>query len=103
MTRPGTVYCNTGVALYNLAKLRDGKADEVIEVLNRQYYRWPEQDALNWLCQGRIALMDSSYNSCPWVCEPCGFTSIIHYAARDDWRGELHVVSYQTPDNLGYG
>ena len=29
----GLMYCNTGVALYNLDMLRDGKADEVIEVL----------------------------------------------------------------------
>lgn len=94
--RPGLFYCNTGVSLFNLDELRDGKADEIIEVLNRHYFRWPEQDAINYLCQGRIAHMSAIYNWCPWVIHGDETRPrIIHYAARDDWRDEQVVVQYR--------
>ena len=94
--RPGTQYCNAGVVLYNLRKLRDGKADEVIDVLNRRYYKWPEQDVLNYLCNGRIAELSAEYNWCPWVVKNGVLNpAIIHYAARDDWRGEPEAVMYR--------
>lgn len=94
--RPGLFYCNTGVSLFNLKKLRDGKADEIIDVLNRHYFRWPEQDAMNYLCQGRIAHMPPIYNWCPWVIRD-GYSHprIVHYAARNDWRDEPPVVKYR--------
>ena len=94
--RPGLFYTNVGVSLYNLEKLRDGKADEVIEVLNRHKFGWPEQDALNYLCQGRIAKMPAVYNWNPWVArEGEKHPRIIHYAARDDWRDEPPVLKYR--------
>lgn len=94
--RPGTQYCNVGVALYNLDALRDGKADEVIGVLNSRYYRWPEQDVLNYLCNGRIAELPAAYNWCPWVLKNGTITpTIIHYAARNDWRGEPEARVYR--------
>ena len=95
LRRPGTQYCNTGVSLFNLAKLRDGKADEIIDVLNRHYFRWPEQDVMNFLCQGRIAEMDSAYNYCPWTVKPGMPVRIVHYAAREDWRGEPPARKYR--------
>lgn len=95
LKRPGVQYCNTGVSLFNLAKLRDGKADEAIDVLNSHYFRWPEQDVLNFLCQGRIADMDSAYNYCPWTVAPQMTVRIIHYAARDDWHDEPPAVKYR--------
>ena len=93
-TRPGLIYCNIGVALLNLDKLRDGKADEIINVLNTHYFRWVDQDAYNYLCQGRITEMDSAFNSCPWVVDG-GRPAIIHYAAREDWRDEPEAVKYR--------
>lgn len=94
--RPGTQYCNAGVVLHNLEKLRDGKADEVIDVLNRRYYRWPEQDVLNYLCNGRIGRMPPEYNWCPWVVRDGALSpAIIHYAARDNWRDEPIVKKYR--------
>ena len=94
--RPGLFYCNTGVSLFNLAQLRDGKADEIIGVLNSHYFRWPEQDALNYLCQGRIANMPPAYNWCPWVIrDGAKHPRIVHYAARDDWRNEASVAKYR--------
>lgn len=55
----GLLYCNHGVVLYNLEKMRDGKADECIDVLNRRRYTWVDQDVGNYLCQGRIYDMPS--------------------------------------------
>lgn len=96
LERPGLFYCNTGVCLFNLDKLRDGKADEVIGVLNRHYFMWPEQDALNYLCQGSIAAMSPEYNWNPWVIRDRRMVPrIVHYAARNDWRDEPPVARYR--------
>ena len=85
----GLQYANNGVALYNLAKLRDGKADEVIEVLNKRKFTWPEQDALNYLCQGRICEMPKKYNDMAFN-GPADEPVITHYAGQrnDSWTGE---------------
>lgn len=93
--RPGLVYCNAGVTLFNLAKLRDGKGDEIIDVLNSHYFRWVEQDACNYLCQGRIAYMDSVYNYNDWIVDSGGIPRILHYAAHDDWRENTEVLNYR--------
>ena len=86
--RPGLYYCNVGVSLMNLDALRYGKADEIIGVLNAHRFGWPDQDALNYLCQGRIAHMPSCYNSCPWVIDDGSGEKIVHYAARNDYHKE---------------
>ena len=93
--RPGFIYCNAGVTLFNLDKLRDGKGDEVISVLNSHYFRWVEQDALNFLCQGRIAEMDSVYNYNDFVVDSGGIPRIVHYAGHDDWRENMEVLKYR--------
>lgn len=95
LRRPGLDYCNIGVSLQNLEMMRDGKADEVIDVLNRHYFRWPEQDALNYLCQGRIAAMKPEYCHCPWTVSGSD-PIVIHYAARDDWRKEPDAARYRS-------
>lgn len=83
-TRDGFVYVNCGVILWNLAKLRDGKADEIIESLNTK--RWPfcEQDCVNHLCQGGIYHLSSIYNSNPYTV-PTSHPKIYHFAAQKDW------------------
>ena len=85
----GLQYANFGVVLFNLAKLRDGKADECIAVLNRHKFTWPEQDAMNYLCQGRICEMPKKYNDMAfngYAEEPV----ITHYAGQrnDSWTSE---------------
>lgn len=83
----GMLYCNLGVALYDLDALRDGKADEVIDVLNRRRYTWVEQDVFNYLCQGRIAEMPSDYNSNWWTDRNAPGTTVKHFAGmtRAEW------------------
>ena len=78
------VYVNGGVILWNLDKMREGKADELIRDLNRNFYMYKEQDAMNKLCQGHITLLDPRYNACDFsgkVHDPL----IRHFAAHRDW------------------
>ena len=93
----GLMYCNAGVALYNLRKLRDGKADEVIDVLNRRRYTWPDQDVLNYLCQGRIHEMPSHYNSNWWTDKNAPGAKIVHFAgvAREGWVNDWRVTKWR--------
>ena len=93
----GLMYCNAGVALYNLRKLRDGKADECIGVLNRRRYTWPDQDVLNFLCQGRINDMPSCYNSNWWTDKNAPGAKIVHFAgvAREGWVNDWRVTKWR--------
>lgn len=86
----GLLYTNMGVALYNLKKLRDGKADEIIKELNTHKHAFPEQDCFNFMCEGYVYEMPLKYNvaSCMmhppdtiFVKKPC----IVHYPGIPDW------------------
>lgn len=92
----GLQYANMGVCLFNLAKLRDGKADEVIGVLNSRKYAFPEQDVFNYLCQGRIAEMPKKFNDM-WFNVPVHFPTVTHHAARrrETWEDIPEVVQYR--------
>lgn len=87
------LYTNTGVCLYNLDMLRDGKADEVISVLNSARFQYVEQDVMNCLCQGRIAEMDGDYNANDWT--EHGSPRILHFAGHSDWRGRPEAAMYR--------
>lgn len=87
------LYTNTGVCLYNLDMLRDGKADEVISVLNSKRFKYVEQDVMNCLCQGRIAEMDGNYNANDWTEHDS--PRILHFAGHSDWRGRPEIAMYR--------
>ena len=91
--RDGLIYTNIGVAMYNLKKLRKGKAQEVLEVLNRQYFTFVDQDVFNYLCQGYIAPMPSRFNVTRFT-ERCSTPSIIHYAGQSHWFSEPEYQAY---------
>ena len=93
----GLQYTNFGVVLHNLEMLRDGKADECIAVLNSRRYTWPEQDVMNYLCQGRIADMPKKYNDM-WFNDPIPNPVVTHYAARgrETWADLPDVVRYRS-------
>lgn len=78
-------YINAGVLFANLEYLRKtGRDDEIIEHLNRFYLNWPDQEAINIYCQGKMRFVGNEYNS-------NSFTGIAlkpkiwHYAAIKDW------------------
>lgn len=88
------LYCNMGVSMFNLKKLRDdGAAKEVISLLNRRLLPFPEQDALNIVCQSAILPISSKYNKAECT-EPVGYAKIVHYAAISDWTSKPLVQEY---------
>ena len=90
------LYCNTGVALYNLEKLRDGKAAEVVHALNWRRYPNIEQDVFSFLCQGHIHDMPSNYNATRFT-DPPQIMRIKHFAGikANKWRDEPEVCEYR--------
>lgn len=78
------VYVNCGVMLWDLDRMRDGKADEVIRALNTKRYQFCEQDCLSELCQGHFAVMPSMYNACRFTAQSWD-PRIRHYAAEAGW------------------
>ena len=90
------LYCNTGVTLYNLEKLRDGKAREVVDCLNWRRYPNIEQDVFSFLCQGHIHDMPSEYN-CTRFTPATNTVRIAHFAGfkTEVWRKEPIVEQYR--------
>jgi len=90
------LYCNTGVTLYNLEKLRDGKAQEVVDCLNWRRFPNIEQDVFSFLCQGHIHDMPSEYN-CTRFTAATNNVRIMHFAGfrADKWRKETIVEQYR--------
>ena len=79
-------YYNGGVAIFNLAQMReDHITEQLVDLLNRKYFPCSGQDALNLiLSDDKVIDLDTRYNEC--FC--CGYTSnpaIVHYAGIWDW------------------
>lgn len=76
-------YINCGVLLMNLDHIRKHKLDDqMIEMLNKEYHEYPDQDTINIVCKGKIKYIDSTYNSTTTT----GIVEnarIIHYIAGD--------------------
>lgn len=93
-------YTNTGVALYNLEMLRDGKAEEVVHCLNVRRFPNIEQDVFSFLCQGHIHEMPSEYNAGHGWTKPANVVRIRHFAGDKaaKWRKADEVVKWrETP------
>ena len=80
----GQDYINIGVCLYNLKKLRDGMVDRVIDLLNTDPLGNLEQDAFCYLCQKKIYIMSSTWNSTV-VTDPVKDPHIVHYCTFNNW------------------
>ena len=96
-TTEDAFYGNFGVVLYNLEKMRDGKADECIAELNANKYTWLDQDVGNYLCQGAVFDMPSEYNSNWWTDKNAPNARIVHYAGvpYNQWKDKPEVVKYR--------
>lgn len=88
-------YINDGVLLVNLECLRQtGRDDEIIEHLNRFPLKWPDQEAINIYCQGKIRVIGNEYNSnCSTglALKP----KIWHFAAIKDWTNYPMYKKYE--------
>ena len=57
-------YFNSGFLLMNLAQMRKEKVSErLLEACRVPYLEFPDQDALNQVCQGRVLPLSPLYNS----------------------------------------
>lgn len=84
-------YFNSGVMLMDLNKLRDGKAREMIDLVNAREMDFPDQDAINERCRGKIKPIDPYYNSNIWIVQvedPAirHFAADRHYEDKPLWR-----------------
>ena len=57
-------YINSGVLLMNLDLIRkENLDDKMIELLNKNFYHFPDQDVINIVCKERIKYISNIYNS----------------------------------------
>lgn len=56
-------YFNSGFLVMNLARMREeGTSVKLLDVLKADYLEFPDQDALNIVCQGRVKALSPVYN-----------------------------------------
>ena len=93
----GRNYINAGIMLQNLEKMRDGKGDEIIRDLNEKHWAFPEQEAMNVLCEGHVYYLPGDYNYTEdGTTDPIMFAKkIIHYPGRAEWRNFPLVEQYR--------
>ena len=98
-TSDDPVYCNFGVIMMNLDKIRrDGKDAEAIYLLNHTKLGCPEQDAFNRVCAHHIYALPPDYNFTPFshiTGEP-EREIITHYAGIKYWKHFAPVRKYAT-------
>ena len=73
-------YFNAGVMLMDLDQIRGGLDRELIGTVNSRELDFPDQDAINLRCQGRIKAISPYWNSNYWIVEVDN-PGITHYAA----------------------
>lgn len=57
-------YINSGVLLMNLDLIRKEKLDDMmIDLLNKNFYHFPDQDVINIACKDKIKYISNIYNS----------------------------------------
>lgn len=96
-------YFNFGVALLNLRKLRaDGKDREVIWLLNEQCLEYPDQDAMNIACYGKIAELDPRFGMITaFYPELAEQAKITHYCSHDKMIQTTHEYNHFRRMNWG--
>lgn len=61
-------YINSGFVLFNLKKIRDDNIkDKWFKLINEIKLTYPDQDALNIVCQHNAMYLPSMYNSCEYA------------------------------------
>ncbi len=86
----GPRYYNAGVALMDLARMREeGADDKLIGFLNERKVPYVDQDAFNYYHS--IADMDPRYNEC-FVTGYSEAPAIVHYAGHRDWQTSNKVA-----------
>ena len=90
----GYPYINCGVMFMNLEKFRDGKAQEILDLLNTKRYVYNEQDCMNEvLTTGEKLILPPAYNygffNQGAMCMP----RILHFAGHGKSFNNLDIVN----------
>ena len=89
-------YVNAGVLLWNLNKMRDGTAQNVIRAMNRKPFIFVEQEALNEMCFDGIKTIDGRYNAGDWTEKTTEPVLIRHLmASHGAWVNDFEVNMYR--------
>lgn len=91
------MYFNVGVMLMDLRKLRGEMMHRLIGRCNGVPMDFPDQDAVNILCQGYIKPMDPTYNSNVWIVE-VDDPAIQHFAADRNYTERPLWKEYENMD-----
>ena len=77
-------YINSGFIILNLKKIReDGIHNQWFKIINEQYLKYPDQDALNLVCQHNELYIPSMYNYAHNVTKDVmikDYIKVFHYA-----------------------
>ncbi|MDO4692054.1 MAG: glycosyltransferase family 8 protein [Porphyromonadaceae bacterium] len=91
-------YINSGFLVMNLDLFRrDRVGDKLIEVLRVPYLEFPDQDALNIVCKGRIHYLPPRYNGIRTFVLPAYKEDFLRYYTEQDWEeismaGTIHYT-----------
>lgn len=93
-SRPGRVYFNAGVLLMDLAALRGDLCEQLIRRVNSVKMDFPDQDAINAVCAGRIRALSAIWNSSEWTSKPMD-ARITHFAADREYTRQPIYKCYE--------
>ena len=89
----GYPYINCGVMFMNLEKFRDGKAQEILDLLNTQRYLYNEQDCMNEvLTTEEKLILPAAYNYGFFNHGAMCIPRIIHFAGHGKRFNDLDIV-----------
>ena len=91
-------YFNSGFLIMNLAKIREEHTSaRLLEALKVDYLEFPDQDALNQVCKGRVLPLSPVYNSIRTFFIPKYKPDFLIVYSEDQWRdvqenGTIHYT-----------
>ena len=91
-------YINSGFLIMDLALMRqDDISNKLIDALRVDYLEFPDQDALNTVCRGRIMGLPPIYNSIRTFFLPQYKSAFLQYYTEADWQqvqtsGTIHYT-----------
>jgi lipopolysaccharide biosynthesis glycosyltransferase len=117
-------YVNAGVLVMNLDLMRrDNLQEKLVSTVKhgvdgKKAFMWPDQDALNIICRGRMKILDLKFNVSPGILdvilnagdflskmkefygekqfgEACNDPLILHFAGRKPWETHVSTLDYR--------